>query len=296
MFDIYVNDHNRYLKGIFAQIRNGELNEDLIRSLCIELNFAHVTSIKNRGAPLFLEKNNRKYMILYSSFNEFQKHFPDFEHSNTSFKWYLEALNAPVYFYNDSTGSIKETHDLESADGMIFDMEGEEFILEGELLEAVNDFFKIDLYSIDELEDIFENTDNSKLEKLFQKDPRDWDEVIREIGNSSLWVLLSLSKESTYVSYSGLFNIFQDNPFSYSDTVTLFTQNSIGNQYALTVSFKTAVDYVLSFGISGITIKTSDDDEVFLSRQLLVDKYDLIESYYDERLKRAYQCLFDLWR
>ena len=292
---MYVDDHNRFIKGIFSQIREEGLNEDLIHSLCIELKFAHMNNIDYRGAPVYLERDGKMYLILYTSFDEFQRHFPDWAHSHMSFDWYLKVLNSPVYFHMEGE-KMKPCDELKAGDGIIFDMEGDAFILEGELLNRIWKFFAMNIYSPEELTEIFNSYDNGLLEDLLKKSPHDWDEIIREIGNSIIFYLMGLTDSDAELDFTSLFNIFADNPFGYGkNELIVSTANDLGNQFAVIVNFKNAVDYVLSFGIAGLTVKTSTG-EVFMSRELLVEKYEMIEMYCDdEKLNAAYQWLFELW-
>ena len=58
--------------------------------------------------------------------------------------------------------------------------------------------------------------------------------------------------------------------------------------------FKDAVDHVLKFGLMGLSISTSGG-EAYMSRALLVDKYELIEAHCDdERLRTSHESIFKL--
>ena len=93
----YVHDHSRHLKAVLSEIKENGLEENLIHSLLIELKFALVNSINHDGSPLYLTRDGRFYLMLYTIHDEAMNRFPDWSHSHYSFKWYLEIIHAPVY-------------------------------------------------------------------------------------------------------------------------------------------------------------------------------------------------------
>ena len=130
------------------------------------------------------------------------------------------------------------------------------------------------------MDEVYVSDNNRYLDAMFSQ--------IREEGLRD-YLIRSLSVEHmfskvTQVKYRGAPIYFERDD-----------KKSIQNHFALTVSLKTAVEYILSFGLSDITLK-SPDTKVFMSRELFVEKYELIKSTDNPRLKRSYQCLFDLWR
>lgn len=290
MTDIYVPDHNRYLKAVCSEIRNNGITDELVHSLYIELKFAQLLSSNYRGVPLSVKRDGKVYLILYNDLDDMYDDFPSWSNSNLPFSWYIEILKSPYFFYlEEGSSDIHRSDGLESFDGIMLDMNHDEFIIEGELLERLNEQFGVDVYSADEIGDMYENLNNERLEGLLNRYPLDWDEIIREIGNSTILFMVGPEECGNL----GRFDYFFDHPFGFNREFSLSTfRDCEGHLYALVVNFKTAVDHVLNFGLTGIGIATPDG-EVYMSRQLLVDKYEMIEKYCnDERLKHAHECIF----
>jgi hypothetical protein len=296
MFDVFVPDHNRYLKGTISQIRQEGMREDLVHSLYVELKFTSMLSPNYRGAPICLKRDGKHYMLLYSELDDLTGHFPHWSHAYYPLKWYLGLLKYPIfYFIEDGSSDIRPAGDFTLADGIILRFsEDDEFTLEGELLRGLYEFLRIDLCSAEELRDLFENHDNSRLENLLSQNPKDWDEIIREIGNSVIFALMDVRADLEDEEFEMFFNCFSKDPFGFNKEISVSTAKSIGNQYAIIVSFKKAVDHVLNFGLTGLKVYTSYGSE-YMSRDLLVEKYELIERHCtDERLAQAHECLFKL--
>ena len=294
MIDVFVPDHNRYLKGVISQIRQDGPSDDLIHSLYVELKFACMLSANYRGAPICLKRNNKHYLLLYSELDDLIGHFPHWSHAHYQVRWYLELAKYPIFYYiEDGSSDILPAEDFTLPEGIIFRFsETDEFTLEGEMFKNIYDFLKIDLCSAEELKDLFEGCDNSKVEMLLKESPKDWDEIIKEIGSSVMFYLMDVRGDIDEDEYDTFFNCFSENPFGYNREISVSTAKSIGNQYALVISFKKAVDHVLKFGLRGLKVFTSYGSE-YMSRDLLIEKYELIEEYCDdERLRQAHECLF----
>ena len=296
MFDVFVPDHNRYLKGVISQIRQEGPSEDLVHSLYVELKFTSMLSANYRGAPIFLKRNGKYYMLLYSELDDLMGQFPHWSHAYYKLEWFLGLLKYPMfYFVEDGSTDILPAEDFTIADGIILRFsDDDEFTLEGELLRGFYEFMDIGIYSTEELVDLFENCDNTRLESLLRENPKDWDEIIKEIGNSVMFCLLDVRDDVDDEESEMFFNCFSENPFGYNREISVSTAKSIGNQYALIISFKKAVDHVLKFGLTGLKVHTSYGSE-YMSRDLLVEKYELIEEFCDdERLRQSHECLFKL--
>lgn len=296
MFDTFVPDHNRYLKGVISQIRQEGPQLDLLHSLLVELKFTSMLSANYRSAPIYLKREGKYYLILYSELDNLMDDFPHWSHAHYPFKWFAEILKYPVQFFvEDGSSDIRPAGDFEIADGIMLRFsEDDEFTIEGKLLEDINEFLKIDICSTDELIDLFENYDNSRAEELLRENPKDWDEIIPEIGNSVMFCLFDLRKDMNGEEYELIHNCFMRDPFGFNTEISVSTASSIGNQYAMVINFKKAVDHVLSFGLNGLKVYTSYGSE-YMSRNLLIEKYGLIERNCDDkRLKLSHECLFKL--
>ena len=292
----YVHDHSRHLKAVLSEIKENGPEENLIHSLLIELKFALVNSINHDGSPLYLKRDDKFYLMLYTIHDEAMNRFPDWPHSHYSFKWYLEIIHAPVYFYLEDDGqSIRPCEDLKLADGIIFDPEDIGLVIKAELLEKIMEFFKINRFTALELKEIFDNVDNRRLETLLSRNPKDWDEIIPEIGKSTMLYSIDVSETEEFDVFDEVFNLFRLSPYGYGKEITLSTaKDHEGGQYAAVVNFKDAVDHVLKFGLMGLSISTSGG-EAYMSRALLVDKYELIEAHCDdERLRTSHESIFKL--
>ena len=294
--DVYVPDHTRYLKGVISQIRKEGAREDLIHALYVELKFASMLSANYRGAPICLKRNGKYYMLLYDDLDDLIGHFPHWSNAHYNLGWFLGLLKYPIfYFVEDGSFDIIPADDFTVAEGIVFRFsEEDEFTLEGELLEGLYDFMGIDIYSTEELADLFENCDNSRLEDLLREDPKDWDEIIMQIGKSVMFCLLNVRKDVEHEESEIFFNCFLENPFGFNKEISVSTAKSIGNQYAIIIDFKKAVEHILKFGLTGLKVYTSYGSE-YMSRDLLIEKYELIDKYCgDSRLKQSHECLFKL--
>ena len=78
----YVHDHSRHLKAVLSEIRENGPRDDLIHSLLIELKFALVNSINHDGSPLYLKRDDKFYLMLYTIHDEAMNRFPDWPHSH----------------------------------------------------------------------------------------------------------------------------------------------------------------------------------------------------------------------
>lgn len=294
MFDTYVPDHNRYLKGIISQIREEGLSDELIHSLFVELKFASMLSANYRGAPIYLKRNGRFYMLLFSELDDLMDHFPHWSHSHFPVKWFVEISRYPLYFYvEEGSPDIHHGEDFIVSQGVLLCFgEDDEFIIEGDLLKGLEEYLKIDLCSTEELTDLFENSDNTRLEDLLSQNPKDWDEIIPEIGRSTIFCLFNLKKDINDEERELIYNCFMSDPFGFNREISVSTASSIGNQYAVIINFKKAVDHVLKFGLTGLKVYTAYGSE-YMSRDLLIEKYELIEKHCDDvRLNQSHECLF----
>lgn len=294
MLDVFVPDHNRYLKGVISQIRSEGPREDLVHALYVELKFAHMLSANYRGAPICLKRDGKFYMLLYDDLDYLISQFPDWSNAHYPVEWFLGLAKYPIfYFIEDGSSDIIPANDFTLVEGMVLRFsEEDEFALEGELFKGLYDFMGIDIYSTEELVDLFENCDNSRLEDLLSENPKDWDEIIRQIGKSVMFCLMDVRKDVEHEESEMFFNCFMDDPFGFNKEISVSTAKSIGNQYALIIDFKKAVEHVLKFGLTGLKVHTSYGSE-YMSRDLLVEKYELIDEHCgDERLKMSHECLF----
>ena len=168
-------------------------------------------------------------------------------------------------------------------------------MIEAELLEKIMEFFKINRFTALELKEIFDNVDNKRLEELLSMNPKDWDEIIPEIGKSTMLYSIDVTETEEFDVFDEVFNLFRLSPYGYGKEITLSTAKDYERgQYAAVVNFKDAVDHVLKFGLMGLTINTSEG-EAYMSRALLVDKYELIEAHCDdERLRTSHESIFKL--
>ena len=292
----FVHDHNRYLKGIMAQIMKEGMRKDLIHALCVELKFSLVDSVNYHGKPTYITRDGKKYLRLYTSYDEMQDYFPYWGNCHYSFVSFLEALRTPAFFETNSTDyNVEFLGEYESGDGMIFDPEGMGFVIEGELLDRLNEFFKINLYTVAELKEMFDNIDNSRLEDLFKQNLKDWDEIIMEFGKSTVLFSINLRKMEEYEEYLTLFDVLKFDGLGFNNEISISTTKDIPeSQYAVIVNFKKAVDHVLNFGLKGLTVTTSYGEE-YMSRDLLIDKYEMIEKHCDdEKLGVSQDCVFKL--
>ena len=296
MFE-YVHDHNRFLKGLISQIKEEGLNDTLLHALCVELRFAHLSSVNFRGSPLYLKRDGKVYLILFADFDEMMSYFPNWTNSNMSFDWYLEILKSPAYYYyiEDGNNDIHHFTQLTSSDGILFISDDEEFIIEGELLGHFNEYFKINVYDVDDLKAKYDTISNTRLERLLNQNPPDWDEIIPEIGKSTMLFLFDLNEENEFEEIDLVFDFLRFDLFGFNHEITLHTRSDLGDyHYAAIVSFKNAADHTVKFGLSGLTFKTPAGD-VFMTRATIIDKYELIEQCCDdERLKQSHECLFKL--
>jgi hypothetical protein len=291
-----MHDYNRYLRGVISQIMEEGLDDELLHMLCVELRFASVNSVNHKGSPMYVKRGEKKYMMLFLSFDDMMNHFPDWSHSHFSFDWFLEYLNCPVYFcIDEKSNAISPCGDFELPDGILFRMGEDEFILEGELLDRLKEYFEIDLYTVAEMRDIFDNLDNSLLDEMLGRWPQDWDEIITEIGKSTMLFMIDVSERSDYEEIDMIFDFLRFDTFGFNREISLSTtRNDPESQYAVIINFKKAVDHVLKFGLAGLAIRTPAG-EAFMSRNLLIEKYELIEKYCDdEKLKKSHEFIFKL--
>ena len=294
--DVYVPDHTRYLKGVISQIRQEGLRDDLVHALYVELKFASMLSANYRGAPICLKRNGKYYMLLYDDLDDLIGHFPHWSNAHYPLKWFLGLCKYPIfYFVEDGSFDVRPADDFTIVEGIVFRFsEDDDFTLDGELFREIFDFMAIDIYSAEELKDLFENHDNSKLENLLMENPKNWDEIIMQIGKSVMFCLLDVSKDVEYEESEIFFSCFLEDPFGFNKEISVSTANSIGNQYAIIIDFKKAVEHVLKFGLTGLTVFTSYGRE-YMSRDLLIEKYELIDEHCgDERLKQSHEYLFKL--
>ena len=287
-------DHNRHLMSIIKMIGEGEMDDDLIHSLSIELKFATVNSVNYRGAPVHIKRNGRYYLMLYVTHDDLMDHFPDWPHSHLDFEWFLEYTHCPAYYFiEDESIRIRPCSRFQTCGGIIFLMDDEEYIIEGELLDYLNEFFKIDLYSVQQLKEKFDSMDYERLEELLCNFPRDWDEIIRQMGKSTLLFTTEIPDGRKHEEFDMIFDFFRFGPFGFNTDIAVSTTADIpGHEYAVIVNFKDMVDHALNFGLSEITVSTPKG-EVRMSRQLLIEKYEMIEKYCDDsKIKQSHECIF----
>ena len=285
-------DRNGYLRGVIDQIKDEGLSDELFHMLCIELKFAHLDNPYFGGASVHVERDGRYYLLLFTSHDESTNYFPDGFGCHWTFDRFLEMIASPVHCYIGKDHRIHSTEDFTVADGILFMMGDEEFIVEGDLLARLKRYFKTDIYSVHELKSMFDNVDNSALEDMLRREPKDWDEIIRQIGSSTMLLAIDEDNMVEYEEEDWVFNSIKLNWFRIDREVTLKTSKE-GIDHAVIVNFKNVVDHVFNFALPEIIISTPHGDAV-MSRNLLIDKYELIEEYCnDKKLKQSYKCVFE---
>jgi hypothetical protein len=289
-------DHNRHLIGVISQIKEEGASDELVHMLCVELKFAIVNSVNCSGCPMYIKRNAKNYLMLYTTHDDLMNHFPDWSHSHYKFRWFLENLNCPVYFtIDEKSNKISPCEDFETADGIVFRTGEDEFIVEDKLLDKINDYFKVDIYTLNEMKSMFESIDNERLEDLLSQSPQDWDEIIKEMQKSTMLFMLDVSDRSDYEEVDLIFDFLRFDTFGHGKEISLSTTKDLqGYQYAVIVNIKKAFDHILNFGLEGLTIHTSKED-AYMSRNLIIEKYELIEKCCDDkRLKHSHECIFKI--
>lgn len=285
-------DRNGYLRGVIDQIKDEGLNDELFKMLCVELKFALLDNPYYGGASVHVKRDGKYYLLLFTSHDESTTHFPDGFGCHFSFDKFLEMLSFPVYCYIGEDHRIHSTEGIMVADGILFLVGDDEFIVEGRLLSRLKSHFRTNVYSAHRLKAMFDNMDNSVLDDMLRDDPLDWDEIIRQIGESTMLFEIDVENRQDYEEVDRMFNFIRLNPFGIDEEVSLKTAKD-GIGYAVIVNFKNVVDHVFKFGLPELTISTPHGDAV-MSRNLLIDKYELIEEYCnDEKLKLSYECVFE---
>ena len=285
-------DRNGYLRGIIDQIKDEGLSDELFKMLAVELKFALLDNPSFGGASVHVERNGKYYLLLFTSHDESLTHFPDGFGCHFSFDKFLEMLSFPVYCYIGEDHKIHSTEYFRVADGIMFAIGDEEFIVEGNLLSRLKSYFKTNVYSAYRLKAMFDNMDNSVLDDMLRDNPLDWDEIIRQIGDSTMLFEIDVDSREEYEDVDRMFNFIRLDPFGIDEEVTLKTTRK-GIGHAVIVNFKKVVDHVFKFGLPELTISTPHGD-VVMSRNLLIDKYELIEEYCnDKKLKLSYECVFE---
>jgi hypothetical protein len=116
-----------------------------------------------------------------------------------------------------------------------------------------------------------------------------------EFGKSTVLFSINLRKMEEYEEYLTLFDVLKFDGLGFNNEISISTTKDIPeSQYAVIVNFKKAVDHVLNFGLKGLTITTSYGEE-YMPRDLLIDKYEMIEKHCDdEKLGVSQDCVFKL--
>lgn len=297
--DIIPSNHNRYLKGLFAQIREEGLTEELFHDLSVELKHASFINPTFNDSPLCIERDGKHYILLFSTLKEFRDDFPDFSsHTHLSFDTYLEFMTGQVDGYVKSKSeSINTATQTIFPDGFMIDPSTDGFIIEGEEINRLFESFNIDMYSFYEVRQMVENMDNAKLNDLLSQNPLDWDEIITQMGSATLLSMRVCSRIDGHHDTARFLDSFDMNPLRFNKHQAIYTTKDFTlapMAYAVVVSLMEIVEFTLEFGLSGISVFTPNG-KVFMSRQLLVEKYELIERCCnDEKLKKAYNFLFSL--